>query len=319
VNKILVTGCAGFIGSHLTELLLNNGFQVIGIDNFDSFYSEKIKKNNLSVSLSKNNFQFYQFDVNDRKQLSEINNDIDVVIHLAAKTGVLPSLKNAAGYIKTNIEGTNSILDFIVEREIKKLIFASSSSVYGNTDNIPFVESQEVNHQISPYAFTKRSCELLNYFYHQQYNIDIINLRFFTVFGPRQRPDLAIHKFVRKILNDETLTVYGDGNTARDYTYVDDIVSGIFGAMNYLVSKKGIYDTFNIGNNQPVKLNELLDLLFSILNKKPKIQYVPLQQGDVNITYADISKAKAHFNYQPKTKFRDGLTEFINWYNEQNP
>jgi UDP-glucuronate 4-epimerase len=259
VNKILVTGCAGFIGSHLTELLLNNGFQVIGIDNFDSFYSEKIKKNNLSVSLSKNNFQFYQFDVNDRKQLSEINNDIDVVIHLAAKTGVLPSLKNAAGYIKTNIEGTNSILDFIVEREIKKLIFASSSSVYGNTDNIPFVESQEVNHQISPYAFTKRSCELLNYFYHQQYNIDIINLRFFTVFGPRQRPDLAIHKFVRKILNDETLTVYGDGNTARDYTYVDDIVSGIFGAMNYLVSKKGIYDTFNIGNNQPVKLNELLD------------------------------------------------------------
>jgi len=317
LKNILITGIAGFIGSHLSELLLNNGYKVIGIDNFDSFYSTDIKKRNLKKSLSINNFTFIEADIISKDSLNKIQTEIDVVIHIAAKAGVLPSIQDASGYIDANIKGTNNILDWMKERSIKKLLFASSSSVYGNSKEIPFNETQSVDKLISPYAFTKRSCELMNYVYHHLYGIDILNLRFFTVYGPRQRPDLAIHKFVKMIDEGKSITMYGDGSTARDYTYVADTVAGVFNAMNYLLNNEKVFETVNLGNNHPVTLKELIDMLYKLMNKKPDIIQMPMQPGDVDVTYADISKAKALFNYKPQKPFREGLMDFINWYNEQ--
>jgi len=317
MSRILVTGCAGFIGSHLSEFLLDNGYEVIGIDNFDLFYNKHVKEENLRKSLSNNNFTFYEADIRNADTFEKIQSEIDVVIHIAAKAGVLPSIMDSKGYIDTNINGTNNILEWILKRKIKKILFASSSSVYGNSKDIPFRELQPIDRLISPYAFTKRSCELLNYVYHHLYGIDILNLRFFTVYGPRQRPDLAIHKFVKMIDEGKSVTMYGDGSTARDYTYVADTVAGVYNAMNYLLNNENVFDTVNLGNNHPVTLRELINSLYELMNKKPDIQQLPMQPGDVDVTYADISKAKSLFNYQPQKPFREGLMDFINWYNEQ--
>ncbi len=317
MQTILVTGCAGFIGSHVCENLLHSGNKVIGIDNFDDFYSKDVKLKNLTTCQEHSNFEFHQLDVSEKKNFQQINGSIDVVIHLAAKAGVLPSLKDPASYINSNILGTNHLLDFMVEKGISKLLFASSSSVYGNNTKIPFAETDEVNGPISPYAFTKRSCELMNYSYHNLYDMDIINLRFFTVYGPRQRPDLAIHKFFKLIAAGKPIQMYGDGSTARDYTFVADTVSGITKALKYVNEHENVFEIVNLGNHSPVSLKELIAEIYAINGVEPNIAQQDMQPGDVNITYADISRAKELFDYNPQTKLVDGLAKFKTWFQQE--
>ena len=317
MQTILVTGCAGFIGSHVCEQLLDLGHKVIGIDNFDDFYSRELKEKNLSIFKERDRFLFLELDLSEKGAFAQLKDSIDVVIHLAAKAGVLPSLKNPGAYIKVNIAGTNHLLDFMVERGIKKLLFASSSSVYGNNTKIPFCETDEVNGPISPYAFSKRSCELMNYSYHNLYDMDIINLRFFTVYGPRQRPDLAIHKFFKLIYDKRAIQQYGDGSSARDYTFVDDTVSGILGALDYINSHKKVFEIVNLGNNSPVSLKELIASIYDCIGLASNIEQQDMKPGDVNITYANIEKAKAMFNYQPQTTLKAGLERFKSWFQEE--
>jgi UDP-glucuronate 4-epimerase len=314
---ILLTGAAGFIGSHLSEALINMGHQVIGVDNFDSFYPQRVKLNNLAYSQTTSKFKFYQVDLRYMDQLRTITEPVDAVIHLAAKAGVLPSLKDPQEYINSNIIGTQHVLLFMQERGIKKYVFASSSSVYGNNKKIPFSETDNVDRPISPYAFTKKSNELMNFTFHKLYNIDTINLRFFTVYGPRQRPDLAIHKFIKMIKEDKPVTIYGDGSTARDYTFVADTVKGVVAALEYVFANTGVYEIVNLGNNSPVKLIDLVNTIYKVLDKEPNLVYLPMQPGDVDITYADISKAQKLLGYFPDTSLEIGIRSFTEWYDEQ--
>jgi UDP-glucuronate 4-epimerase len=311
---VLITGVAGFIGSSLAEKLLSCGYKVLGIDNFDTFYDPAIKKSNLGNVLINKNFTFYEGDIREASILTSIKEPIDIIVHLAAKAGVLPSIKEPQDYVSVNINGTLNILAFMKLKAIKKLVFASSSSVYGNNVKVPFSESDNVDYPISPYAFTKKTCELMNYTYHHLYKFDIINLRFFTVYGPKQRPDLAIHKFVKLIESGEPVEMYGDGNSARDYTYIDDIVDGIQKATEHVLNKSGVYEIINIGNRNPVKIKDLISIIYELMGKVPNIKIKPAQPGDVDITYADISKAKRILNYNPSTEIRIGLKKFINWY-----
>ena len=316
MSTIIVTGCAGFIGSHLTEQLLGNGHQVIGIDNFDPFYDRKIKERNMLDFVNHPRFHFLEIDLADYESLNEgvQKYPIDIIVHLAGKAGVRPSIDDPQGYIRANILATQNILDVMKDKGIKKMAFASSSSVYGNTKEAPFHEEQDVSNPISPYAFTKKSCELINYTYHALYDLDIINLRFFTVFGPRQRPDLAIHKFTRLILNDEEIPMFGDGSTSRDYTYYEDTVAGIVGAINYLQEHSTVYETINLGNNKPVKLTEMIAAIEKATEKKVRIKQMPMQPGDVDITYANIDKAKEMLGYDPLYSFEEGVRNFVEWY-----
>ncbi|HKJ41478.1 MAG TPA: GDP-mannose 4,6-dehydratase [Sunxiuqinia sp.] len=318
MSTIIVTGCAGFIGSHLTEHLLGNGHQVIGIDNFDPFYDRKIKERNMLDFVNHPRFHFREVDLADFDALNKGLNgfSIDSVVHLAGKAGVRPSIEDPQGYIRANIMATQNILDVMKNMGIKKMAFASSSSVYGNTKETPFHEEQDVSNPISPYAFTKKACELINYTYHSLYDLDIINLRFFTVFGPRQRPDLAIHKFTRLILNDEEIPMFGDGSTSRDYTYYEDTVSGIVGAINYLEAHDKVYETINLGNNQPVKLSEMIAAIVKATEKKVRIKQMQMQPGDVDITYANIDKAKELLGYNPQYSFEEGVKNFVEWYRQ---
>ncbi len=314
---ILVTGCAGFIGSHVCTLLLNNGFKVIGVDNFDPFYSRSVKEANLANFKTHSAFSFYEIDI--AEGLDAIaEKDITAVIHLAAKAGVRPSIEDPAGYIKVNITGTQKVHDFMQARAIHKLIFASSSSVYGNNKKMPFNEDDNVDNPISPYAYTKKAGELMNYTLHHLYNVDVINLRFFTVYGPGQRPDLAIHKFVKTIEKDKPLVLFGNGDTARDYTYVEDTVAGIFSALQYCLQNTGVYTTVNLGNNKPVKLNELVDIIYDAMGKEQNVVHEPMQPGDVDITFADISKAGQLLNYKPAIDMATGIKKFIDWFNAHN-
>ena len=313
MNPILVTGCAGFIGSHVCSLLLSKGFAVIGIDNFDPFYNRCVKEFNLAKFKAHPAFVFYETDITLGLSIVKEEN-ISAVIHLAAKAGIRPSIEDPAGYQHVNITGTQKVHEFMQARSISKLIFASSSSVYGNNKKIPFNEDDPVDNPISPYAFTKKAGELMNYTLHHLYHVDIINLRFFTVYGPGQRPDLAIHKFVQKIENNQPLVLFGDGQTARDYTYIDDTVSGIYNALEYCLQNTGVYSTVNLGNNKPVKLNDLVDTIYAAMGKEKNVVYEAMQPGDVDITYADIAKAATLFNYKPATQLADGITKFIAWF-----
>jgi UDP-glucuronate 4-epimerase len=311
---ILVTGVAGFIGSSLAIKLLDAGYKVVGIDNFDNFYDPEIKKKNLKDPLNNKNFIFYEIDIRDVSKLSSIKESIDVIIHLAAKAGVLPSINSPQDYISVNINGTQNILNFMKVKSIKKLVFASSSSVYGNNKKVPFAESDNVDFPISPYAFTKKTCELMNFTYHHLYKFDIINLRFFTVYGPRQRPDLAIHKFVKLIESGMPVEMYGDGNSARDYTYIDDIVDGIERATKYVLNESDVYEIINIGNNNPIEVKALIAIIYDLMGKIPNIKKLPAQPGDVNITFADITKARKILGYKPMTELSIGLKKFIDWH-----
>ena len=316
--NIFVTGAAGFIGSHLCEALLHLGHAVVGIDNFDPFYSVDIKHRNLEAIKNHPNFHLIKGDAGDKDLLNTIEHNVDMVVHLAAKAGVQPSLKNPMNYIQTNIEVTNTLLEWMKQNSIKKFVFASSSSVYGNNSKIPFEEKDGVNEPISPYAFSKRSCELMNYTYHSLYGIDMINLRFFTVYGERQRPDLAIHKFVRSIFEGRPITIYGDGKTARDYTYWSDTIAGVVAAVHHLQQHQNVWDTFNLGNHHPVYLIDLVQTISKVAGKEPILVYEDMKPGDVNITYANIDRAGQVLGYYPKVDLETGITNFVRWYKELN-
>lgn len=318
MSKILVTGCAGFIGSHLSEKLIANGHQVVGIDNFDPFYDKSVKLRNLENLNKSNDFTFAELDLAEYEELSQALSDktIDIVVHLAGKAGVRPSIEDPHGYIRANITATQNILEWMRTNKVKKMAFASSSSVYGNTKETPFSETQDVNNPISPYAFTKKAGELINYTYHNLYGLDIINLRFFTVFGPRQRPDLAIHKFTRLILEGKAIPMFGDGSTARDYTYYEDTVAGIIGAINYLFNHENVYEIINLGNNQPVQLRDMIATIFEVCGVNPNIKQMPMQAGDVDITFANIDKAQQLLGYRPQYSFRQGVENFVRWYKQ---
>jgi UDP-glucuronate 4-epimerase len=314
-KRILVTGVAGFIGSHLTEALLNRGDFVFGMDNFDPFYPEKIKRKNLETSLKHSGFKFYQESILDPKALRLIFEEkgITHVVHLAAKAGVRPSIAEPLAYQKCNIEGTNNILEAMRHFDVNKLIFASSSSVYGNNSKIPFSETDNVDNPISPYAATKKAGELICHTYHHLFGMNIFALRFFTVYGPRQRPEMAIHKFTRAIDRNEPVDVYGFGEPKRDYTYIDDIIQGVLSAIDRV---KG-YEIINLGESQTILTNDLISEIEEALGKKAIRRDLPMQPGDVIQTFAEVDKAKKLLDYQPRTSISEGLRKFINWYRSE--
>lgn len=315
----LVTGGAGFIGSSLADFLLKKDYKVVVIDNFCDFYDPSIKRNNVKDNLDNPNYKLYEIDLRCKSDVEKVfrENKIDVVIHLAAMAGVRPSIENPILYQEVNCIGTQNLLEVMKEYGVKNLVMASSSSVYGNNKKVPFKETDIVDYAISPYAATKKSNEVMTHVYHKLFNMNVIMLRFFTVYGPRQRPDLAINKFTRLMLNDEEVTMFGDGTTSRDYTYIDDIVSGIYSSINYVLNNNDVYEIVNLGNSSPISLKEMINTIAEVLNKEPKIKEMPMQQGDVNITYADISKAKEMLNYDPKTSFKEGIEKFVKWYKEK--
>jgi UDP-glucuronate 4-epimerase len=310
--NILVTGAAGFIGSQVCEFFSGPDHFVIGIDNFDDFYSTVFKHLNLSQLKGNDKFKFQEVDIRDGIALDSIfsNIQIDVVIHLAAKAGVRPSIESIGEYYEVNVNGTVSVLESMRRFGVKKMLFASSSSIYGNNPKVPFSETDRVDNPISPYASTKKSGELLCHVYCHLYGFDITCLRFFTVFGPRQRPDLAIHKFTRLIDEGKSIPFYGDGSTSRDYTYIDDIVNGIGCALNHLNG----YRIYNLGESRVINLRNLVQIIENSLGKKAQLNVLPLQEGDVNITYADITKARSEIGYDPKYSIESGIKKFVEWY-----
>ncbi len=311
-EKVFITGAAGFIGSNLADDLLEKDFSVMGIDNFDPFYSREIKESNISAALKHRSFKFHEGDIRDAGFLDSCFSEFKprTIIHLAAKAGVRPSIKNPASYFDVNVNGTLNLLEAMRRNRINRLLFASSSSVYGNNKKVPFAESDNVDFPVSPYAASKKAGELLCHTYHHLFNMDIFCLRFFTVYGPRQRCDLAINKFTKAILNGEPLNLFGDGTTSRDYTHTKDIVQGIEKAVNYLNG----FDIFNLGESDTISLSELVLLLERYTGKKAQIKYLPLQDGDVFQTFADISKSKKVLGYNPVVKIEDGIRNYIEWY-----
>jgi len=313
-SHALVTGGAGFIGSHLVDQLLKDGWRVTTVDNFDSFYDPAIKRQNIRQHLEHKNFSLVEMDICDDEGVLAMEGNFDVIVHLAAKAGVRPSLEDPIGYQQTNVQGTQNLLEFARQRGIGQFIFASSSSVYGVSPDVPWREDQAVVRPISPYAATKVAGELLGHVYSYLYGIRFIALRFFTVYGPRQRPDLAIHKFARLMLEGQPIPIYGDGSTARDYTYVSDIVEGILSAIAY---EQSDYEVLNLGNSRTTKLFELVSCLEGVLGIEGQLDKLEEQLGDVPLTYADISKARQALGYDPKTELREGIEQFISWLRSQ--
>lgn len=312
-KRILITGSAGFIGSNLTNSLLRRGnVQVIGLDNFDDFYSREQKEKNMSSFISNVDFSFVEGDIRNMNDLLALS-EIDVIIHLAAKAGVRPSIQNPILYQDVNVSGTQNLLEFARKRNIKQFVFGSSSSVYGINENVPWDEEEKLM-PISPYASTKLSCEMLGHVYSHLYGIRFLALRFFTVYGPAQRPDLAIHKFFNSISKGQAIPVFGDGSTSRDYTFVEDTIQGIVAAIDYDQSD---FEIINLGNHQTVTLSELIQAIEKICGKQANIDRLPEQPGDVPQTYANISKAQKLLNYHPKTELETGLLRFYEWYNDQ--
>jgi len=312
--KFLVTGGAGFIGSSVTDRLLARGDSVVCLDNFDEYYSPAIKRRNLEGALKDKNFKLIEGDIRDLDLLKGIfaSEGIDMIFHPAARAGVRPSIVDPMLYEDVNIKGTMNLLEMCKEHKTKGFIFASSSSVYGKNKKVPFSESDSVDNPISPYAATKKACELICYTYHHLYNINVTCLRFFTVYGPRQRPEMAIHKFTRLIDEGKPIPMFGDGLSKRDYTYIDDIVDGVLKAIDHNVP----YDIFNIGESQITELRELIGYIEKYLGKKAVIDRLPDQPGDVPITYADITKSRKVLGYDPKTKAEEGVKKFMEWYKE---
>ena len=309
--SILVTGGAGFIGSHLCETLLRNGRDVIALDNFDDFYDPAVKRTGLSACCDSKRFQLVEGDIRSADCVESLlrANSVDMIVHLAARAGVRPSIEQPLLYQDVNIGGTMVLLEAARKLDVSKFIFASSSSVYGNNEKTPFSESDNVDFPISPYAATKKAGELICHTYHHLYGLDITCLRFFTVYGPRQRPDLAIHKFARLIESGQPIPVFGDGSMMRDHTYIDDIIDGVVRAMD----RCGGFHIYNLGESKPISLTDLIASLESALGKKARIERLPVPPGDVERTYADLSLAQAELGYEPKTHLVDGLTQFVAW------
>jgi len=311
--RILVTGAAGFIGSHTSASLVADGHDVLGIDNFDPFYDRRTKESNLQNLLEADNFQFVEADIRDHDRMAKLfttGAPVDAVLHLAARAGVRPSIQDPVGYEQVNIAGTLNLLQAAIAMDnAPKFIFASSSSVYGNNPKVPFSESDPVDNPISPYAATKKACELICHTYHYLYQLPVTCLRFFTVFGPRQRPDLAIDKFARSILSGEPIEMFGDGTSSRDYTYIDDIVTGVRAAIDRC---RG-YEIINLGSNHPVTLTDMIATVAGACGREPIIETKPTQPGDVNQTFADIEKAARLLDYKPTTPFDQGVARQVEW------
>ncbi len=314
MKKLLITGGAGFIGSHLVDRLLATGVEHIEVvDDFNDFYDPSIKHANIRDHLKDPRYDISETDIRDRAALEQIfeTNNFDCVVHLAARAGVRPSLSEPQLYSETNINGTVNLLELARQSKIKQFVFGSSSSVYGINAKVPFSEDDPIRHPISPYAATKAAGELLCHTYSHLYELRCVCLRFFTVYGPRQRPDLAIHKFARLITERKPIPVFGDGTTRRDYTYVDDIIDGVMAAILY---NKSNYEVINLGESRTVELSELISLLEAELDMHAIIDRQPPQPGDVPQTFADISKARALLGYDPKTQIEEGLRRFVEWF-----
>ncbi len=333
MNKILITGAAGFIGFHLSKNLVKVGYEVIGIDNLNTYYDVQLKLDRLSeiginirsegftqkervTSEEYPNFQFQQLDLCNEDELNTLfTENFNIVIHLAAQAGVRYSLKNPKAYIQSNIVGFANLLEVCRHHKIAHLIFASSSSVYGNQQKTPFEETDPVDHPISLYAATKKSNELMAYTYTHLYGIPTTGLRFFTVYGPWGRPDMAPFLFTKAILEDQPIKVFNNGNLMRDFTYIDDIVNGIVAVMKENVNE-GDYSIYNIGNNKPEKLMDFINILENHIGKKAIKEYLPMQDGDVFQTYASIDRLNHKTSYKPSTDLEDGLKKFVSWYKD---
>ena len=314
MKSILITGGAGFIGSHLVDRLMAEGdWQVTVVDDFNDFYDPSTKRANIESHLANSNFQLIEADIRDGNALAKAfdNRRLDGIVHLAARAGVRPSLKEPRLYVETNINGTMNLLEFVRTHNIKQFVFGSSSSVYGLNPKVPFSENDPIFNPISPYAATKAAGELICHTYAHLYNMRIVCLRFFTVYGARQRPDLAIHKFAKLINEGKPIPVFGDGTTRRDYTYIDDIIAGVRAAIDY---DKSDYEVINLGESRTVELRELISLLESALARPAQIDRQPPQPGDVPQTFADISKARALLGYNPQTQIEEGIRRFVEWF-----
>jgi UDP-glucuronate 4-epimerase len=312
--KVLVTGGAGFIGSHLCERLLRDGNEVLIVDDLNDFYPPRLKQENLEALQKAGSLRFQAADICDERLMMELFAEFlpDIVVHLAARAGVRPSLEQPVLYQRVNVLGTTVLLEASRKYSGGKFVFASSSSIYGIANRVPFSEDDHLNLPISPYAATKLAGEKIAFTYSHLYGMNVVCLRFFTVYGPRQRPDLAIRKFTGMIDRGVSIPVFGDGSSGRDYTFVDDTVQGILNAMAYACR----YELFNLGNSHPVKLLELIQTIEQAVGKKAEIEWLPDQPGDVPITYADISKANRALGYSPQTPFTEGIQKFVSWWRE---
>jgi len=317
MRHYLITGGAGFIGSNLINHLFQTrkDIRITSIDNFDPFYFTELKQLNIAPFSANPNFRLLKLDlgkISGKELATHIGETPDVIVHLAAKAGVRPSIEDPLAYQQANVIGLQNMLDFAKEKNITQFVFASSSSVYGINDHFPWKEEEQLQ-PISPYAMTKLAGEMLGHVYSKLFNLRFIALRFFTVYGPGQRPDLAIHKFTKAILSQRPITMFGDGSTSRDYTFVDDTVQGIEAAMDYEAS---MFEIINLGNNYAVSLKELVKGIEELTGKKANIEQLPMQAGDVPKTFADISKAKRLLGYHPKTQLKAGLEEFFRWFQQ---
>jgi UDP-glucuronate 4-epimerase len=316
MKSTLITGGAGFIGSHLCERLLGEGIPVINIDSFNDYYDPASKRRNIHNVSGNKNYKLVEGDILDTKLLKSIFSEekIGTVVHLAARAGVRPSILEPALYQEVNVTGTTNLLEVSKEFGVDKFIFGSSSSVYGQNKRVPFREDDLVDYPISPYAASKKAGELVCYTYNHLYGISTTCLRFFTVYGPRQRPDMAIHKFTKCIATGEEITMFGSGNSKRDYTFISDIVDGICQAITHCEN----YHIYNLGESETIELRELISLIAKCLGKEPRIQELPVQPGDVPITYADISRARSEIGFQPQVDMEEGVEKFVKWYNRTN-
>ncbi len=315
-GAVFVTGAAGFIGSHVVDRLLARGERVVGIDNFDEFYDPAIKRGNLEQARSNDAFVLVEGDIRDRELVRKTFADesVDRMIHLAARAGVRPSLEQPELYADVNVRGSAVLFEAARDLELAKVVYASSSSVYGGNTKVPFAEDDFVDHPVSPYAATKKANELQAHVYSHIYGMTMIGLRFFTVYGPRQRPEMAIHKFTRLIEEGQALPFFGDGSSSRDYTYVDDIVDGVLAALD----RGEGYRVYNLGESATTTLARLVELLGELLGKDPILDRQPMQPGDVLTTYADVSRAREELGYAPRVPVEDGLRRFVEWYRERN-
>ena len=341
--KALITGAAGFIGSHLCERLLGDGWRVVGIDNFDDFYDPQIKRHNIAGCLQNKNFQLIEADIRDRDAMDQATSDgVEIIVHLAARAGVRPSIEQPLLYADVNVNGTTVLLEAAKTHNVTKFVFGSSSSVYGNNEKVPFSEDDNVDFPISPYAATKKAGELICHTYHHLYGINVTCLRYFTVYGPRQRPDLAIHKFAKLIERGKPIPVYGDGTMMRDFTYIDDIIDGTVAAMKKLTAENAKsaeeeinhgfrgstrlelknkirvirgsnFNIYNLGHSHPITVDDLIAEIEKVFGKKAIKEYLPPQPGDVERTYADITKAAKDLGYNPSTTIQTGLAKFTTW------
>jgi UDP-glucuronate 4-epimerase len=321
---VIVTGGAGFIGSHLCARLLDRGGRVFCVDNFDPFYDPAMKRRGIDEIAANPRFVLVEADIRDGEGVEAAlraagaePGAVSAIVHLAARAGVRPSIEEPVLYSQVNLDGTAAMLEVARRMSIPSFVFGSSSSVYGNAERVPFREDDPVDHPISPYAATKRGGELLCHTYRHLYGVSVVSLRFFTVYGPRQRPDLAIHKFARLIADGRPIPLFGDGSSRRDYTYVDDIVQGIEGALDYAAANPGCFEIFNLGESDTVTLSRLVELLGQALETEPRIDRLPPQPGDVERTYADITRAREMLGYRPATRIEEGIPRFVAWFRDE--